>query len=185
MSNALTTRPPVLVLAKAKSFIHSQKINFHVAKNNFMSEPKLISCRWKMHFMSPIKFHVAAKISCRRENDFMSPQKFHVAETWFHVAEKISCRREKWFHVGKMISCRQKLFHVAKNDFHVAKSGFHVAENNFMPERRSTFRMSKSGGPIRWVRMRLVWGLACLVRSACFADHESQTSPSSCGRCRP
>ena len=86
-------------------------------------------------------FHVAANISCRRENDFMSPQKFHVAETWFHVAEKISCRREKWFHVRKMISCRQKLFHVAKNVFHVAKSGFHVAENNFMPERRSTFRM--------------------------------------------
>jgi len=40
-----------------------------------------------------------------------------------------------------MISCRQKLFHVAKNVFHVAKSEFHVAENNFMPEKKSTFRM--------------------------------------------
>jgi len=54
-----------------------------------------------MHFMSPIKFHVATKISCRRENDFMSPQKFHVAE------KMISCRRKNFMSRGKMISCRE------------------------------------------------------------------------------
>jgi len=71
-----------------------------------MSEPKLISCRWKMHFMSPIKFHVAAKISCRRENDFMSPQKFHVVPNscW---DTPISCRTVLILCRNNTISCHR------------------------------------------------------------------------------
>jgi len=38
----------------------------------------------------------------------------------------------------------------------------------------------ESGGPIRWVRMRLASSLRYPVRSAWFADLESRARPSTC-----
>ena len=43
----------------------------------------------------------------------------------------------------------------------------------------------ESGGPIRWLRIRLGLTLTCSVRSAWIVDLERRTSPSTCGQCRP